>query len=190
MTIARWSAFLTIVVWCGGACRRGSSPPDGAASPPAEEPPVALNADAPVQYPPSLFDQRVEGDVMLRLFVDSTGRLVPESTKVQEPSGYAAFDSAAVAGAKQLRFAPARRHGVPVSTWFRQPIEFRYGPGAVARRPPPHAPAPRPTPAAPSPTVTTAPAVVTPPARARTDTVKPVDSVRDTVPKDTTQRHR
>src|SRR5207302_1910695 len=47
--------------------------------PPDQEPPVALNADSPIQYPPRLYDQKVEGDVMLRLFVDSVGRLLPES---------------------------------------------------------------------------------------------------------------
>src|SRR5438309_1978715 len=90
--------------------------------------------------PPALFDQEVEGDVVLRLFVDSTGHLRPESTKVAESSGYPALDSAAVAGAGQLHFAPARRRGLPVSTGFLQPIEFRHpqgqvlkgGPGATA----------------------------------------------------------
>src|SRR5437879_8461133 len=51
--------------------------------PPDQEPPVALNADSPIQYPPRLYDQKVEGDVILRLFVDSTGRLEPESTRVR-----------------------------------------------------------------------------------------------------------
>src|SRR3989441_1058219 len=75
-----------------------------------------------------------------RLFVDAAGHLRPESTKVAESSGYPALDSAAVAGAAQLHFAPARRRGLPVSTGFLQPIEFRHpqgqvlkgGPGATA----------------------------------------------------------
>jgi len=90
---------------------------------------VAVNPDSPIQYPPKLFDQKVEGDVVLRLYVDSGGRLVPESSMVAEPSGYAPLDSAALAGAKRLRFAPARRRGLPVATAFLQPIEFRH-PGA------------------------------------------------------------
>jgi TonB family protein len=113
---------------------------------------VALNGDAPIQYPPRLYDQKVEGDVVLRLFVDSTGRLAPESSKVAEPSGYSALDSAALAGARQLRFAPARRHGLPIATAFLQPIEFRHpgASGAVTRGAPDS-----PTPASP----------VSPPAR-------------------------
>jgi protein TonB len=108
---------------------RGSSPQTGqtsqAAPPPESEAPVALNPDVPIAYPPALFDQKVEGDVTLRLFVDSTGKLVPESTRVSEPSGYPALDSAALAGATALRFAPAKRHGVAVATAFLQPVEFR-----------------------------------------------------------------
>ena len=38
---------------------------------------------------------------------------------------YRPGDSAALAGAKRLHFAPARRHGLPVATAFLQPVEFR-----------------------------------------------------------------
>ena len=113
-------------IGCGG-----SGPAPAAASAPAEEPPVALNADPTVQYPPDLYDRRVEGDVVLRLFVDSTGHLVPESTRVSESSGFAALDSAAVRGTPRLRYAPARRHGLPVATAFLQTIEFRHPEGAL-----------------------------------------------------------
>ena len=111
------------------ACRGGSQQSGGqssqAAPPPESEAPVALNPDLPIAYPPALFDQKVEGDVTLRLFVDSTGKLMPESTRVAEPSGYPALDSAALAGSAALKFAPAKRHGVAVATAFLQPVEFR-----------------------------------------------------------------
>src|SRR5216683_1583662 len=82
-----------------------------------------------------LYDQKVEGDVILRLFVDSTGRLQPESSRVAEPSGYPALDSAALMGARKLRFAPARRHGLAIATAFLQPVEFRHpqASGAVSK---------------------------------------------------------
>jgi TonB family protein len=80
-----------------------------------------------------LFDQRIEGDVLLRLFVDSTGAVVPDSTRVVETSGYPALDSAALAGARDLRYAPAKRRGIPVATSFVQPIQFRHPQGAVLR---------------------------------------------------------
>src|SRR6266702_289471 len=131
----------------GDGAQAGGGPPD-------QEPPVALNADSPIQYPPRLYDQKVEGDVVLRLFVDSTGRLAPESSRVAEPSGYPALDSAALGGARKLRFAPARRHGLPIATAFLQPVEFRHpqASGAVSKGEPDTTrprPAPVPPPVAP-----------------------------------------
>ena len=126
---------LPLVVVVALACGKSAPPPEQAAnappSPPDREAPVSLNADSPIQYPPRLFDQKVEGDVVLRLFTDSTGRLVPESSRVAESSGYPALDSAAISGAKKLRFAPARRRGIPVATAFLQPIEFRHPQGGA-----------------------------------------------------------
>jgi protein TonB len=119
------------------ACSKREAPPEDNSSrvtlPPDQESPVALNGDVPIQYPPRLYDQHVEGDVVLRLFVDSTGRLVPESSKVAESSGYPALDSAALAGSRKLRFAPARRRGIPTATSFLQPIEFRHPPGEATQ---------------------------------------------------------
>ena len=91
-----------------------------------DEPPVAVNPDVPVDYPPALYQQGIEGRVLLKLFVDSTGALVRDSTKVAESSGYPAFDSAAVAAVPRLRFAPGRRDGVAVPMSFSQPIVFRH----------------------------------------------------------------
>src|SRR2546422_9828122 len=95
---------------CQGSAPRADSATGGgqAAPPPESEAPVALNPNVPIAYPPALFDQKVEGDVTLRLFVDSTGKLIPESTRVTEPSGYPALDSAALAGAGALRFEIGR----------------------------------------------------------------------------------
>ncbi|HXQ28400.1 MAG TPA: energy transducer TonB [Gemmatimonadales bacterium] len=107
----------------------GKAPPSvevARAPTPDQEPPVPLNADSPIQYPPRLFDARVEGDVVLRLYTDSSGRLLPESSRVAESSGVRALDSAALAGSSRLRFAPARRRGVPVATSFLEPVEFRH----------------------------------------------------------------
>ena len=160
---------------CGrraGAPGQASDAGQPGSGPPDQEPPVALNADSPIQYPPRLYEQKVEGDVVLRLFVDSTGRLAPESSRVAESSGYAALDSAALGGAKKLRFAPARRHGLPVAAAFLQPIEFRHpaASGAVMRGAPDTVPPPRPAPPP-------------PPRRISRDTTRaPVDTTR--VPSD------
>jgi len=98
-----------------------------------ESPPVALGEPV-VEYPPALYLQRVSGSVELRLFVDSAGQVVPESTTVQRSSGYPALDSAALAAAPRLRYAPGRRAGRPVAMMFLQPVHFRH-PGSTDSTP-------------------------------------------------------
>jgi protein TonB len=185
---------LIAAVLTGAFACRGSAPQSdgqtGQAAPPESEAPVALNPYMPIAYPPALFEQNVEGDVTLRLFVDSTGKLMPESTRVAEASGYPALDSAALAGAAALRFAPAKRHGVPVATAFLQPVEFRQvgttRTGTVTRPPPPApAPTPPPAPAQARPRPAAPPVVRPRPDTTRADTTK---AQPDTAPPpDTTQ---
>ena len=92
---------------------------------PAEEPPVAINPVSPVRYPPALLQQGIEGSVLLRLYVDAAGVVTPDSTRIAESSGYPALDSAALAGAAELRFSPALLRGRPVAAPFLQPVHFR-----------------------------------------------------------------
>ena len=120
--ISRAGALALITVGCGSS----SPPPNNPAGVPVEEPPVALNAEPAVQYPPDLYDQRIEGDVVLRLFADSTGRLAAESTRVAESSGYAALDSAAVKGSQELHFVPAKLRGEPIGVSILFPVYFRH----------------------------------------------------------------
>jgi TonB family protein len=127
----------------GLACH--SDEPGSTSAAPAEEPPVALNAEPAVQYPPDLYDRHVEGDVVLRLYADSSGKLVAESTRVAESSGNASLDTAAVRGVVRLRYAPAFRHGLAVSTAFLQTVEFRHPQSGIGpAAPQPTATAPRP----------------------------------------------
>jgi TonB family protein len=105
-----------------------------AAAPPVEEPPVAINPVSPVRYPPALLAQGIEGRVLLRLFVDSAGNLIPDSTRIAESSGYPALDSAALLGSPQLRFSPALHQGRPIAAPFLQPVHFRSPrPGAATQ---------------------------------------------------------
>jgi TonB family protein len=93
--------------------------------PPAEEPPVAINPVSPVRYPPALLAQGIEGRVLLRLYVDSAGNVIPDSTRIAESSGYPALDSAALVGAPEMRFAPALHQGQAIAAPFLQPVQFR-----------------------------------------------------------------
>ncbi len=92
----------------------------------ADQPPVAINPVTPMAYPPALLEQGIEGRVLLRLFVDAQGKLLPDSTRLAESSGYPALDSAALSGARELRFSPALRNGRAVSAPFLQPVHFRH----------------------------------------------------------------
>ena len=91
--------------------------------------PRMLNSEPPFRYPAELWAQRVQGNVTLRLHVDSAGRVRPESTTVATSSGYPLLDSAAVRGSTALTFAPAVRDGRPVAQSIRFPVHFRHPDG-------------------------------------------------------------
>jgi TonB family protein len=95
--------------------------------------PRLLTRDLPFAYPPALFAAHVEGDVGLRLYIDSLGLVVQESTSVVEPSGHPEFDSAAVRGAPYLEFQPARASGSRIGKTVVLPVKFRL-PAADSQR--------------------------------------------------------
>ena len=88
--------------------------------------PRMLNPEPPFRYPSALYDRKVQGNVMLRLFVDSTGRVWPESTLVTESSGVAELDTAAVRGSEALRFRPAMKDSLPMNVRVGFPVYFRH----------------------------------------------------------------
>lgn len=79
-------------------------------------------AGSPFHYPEELWDAGVEGETVLRLFVTPAGAV--DTVRVERESGYPAFDSAAVAGARDLRFEPATRGEEPVAVWVLLPVQF------------------------------------------------------------------
>jgi TonB family protein len=92
-----------------------------------DTPPVMLNkGELPFRYPVELYPQRVQGNVVLRLFVNENGQVVSDSTQVAKTSGHAALDSAAVKGSKQLMFVPAKRRGEPLAVSILVPVYFRH----------------------------------------------------------------
>ena len=88
--------------------------------------PVMLNDPLPFRYPPALYASKVQGNVTLRIYIDSTGAVWPESTMVATSSGYPALDSAAVTGSRRLKFRPARLRGHPVGVSALLPVFYRY----------------------------------------------------------------
>jgi TonB family protein len=110
--------------------------------------PVMRNQELPFRYPDALYATKVQANVILHIYIDTAGMVWPESTVVQQSSGYAAFDSAAVRGAPQLRFLPAKLKGKPVGVGIRLPVYFRHPavpppPGDSVLRPKP-GPVPKP----------------------------------------------
>jgi TonB family protein len=128
MTASRSSAWSAVVLFAALAsgCGEGSSASKLRLGNAPDELPRVRNEQLPFRYPADQYSRRVQGNVTLRLYVDSGGRVLTDSTRVEESSGYTALDSAAVKGSQELAFEPARRKGkaVPVTVLF--PVYFRH----------------------------------------------------------------
>jgi len=107
----------SILVWGGLAAAASACAGDGEL-----QQPTPLYGQVPIEYPLELWDQDMEGETLLRVRVTDTGAV--DSVEVLESSGFRAFDSAAVAGARDLRFQPARRGGKRIDVWARVPVRF------------------------------------------------------------------
>ena len=86
------------------------------------ERPTPLYGEVPIDYPLELWDSDIEGETLLRVRVTDMGRV--DSVAVLESSGHEAFDSAAVEGALELRFQPARKNGKRIEVWAEVPVHF------------------------------------------------------------------
>lgn len=73
----------------------------------------ALNV-VDVAYPEAALAGRVSGVVVLRLLIDHRGTLREVSVRSAQPPGV--FEEAALQAARELRFRPALRNGVPVGS--------------------------------------------------------------------------
>ncbi len=88
--------------------------------------PVMLNKGLPFRYPPALYAEKAQGNVTLRLYVDKNGVVLNDSTRIAESSKIPVLDSAALKGAADLRFVPAKLHGMPISVSILFPVYFRH----------------------------------------------------------------
>jgi TonB family protein len=94
-----------------------------------DEVPKMLNTDLPFRYPAALYARKVQGNVTLRLRLDRNGSVIADSTTIEEKSEYPALDSAAIAGARALRFVPAKLKGEPMPVTILFPVYFRHPEG-------------------------------------------------------------
>jgi TonB family protein len=75
-----------------------------------------------VRYPPSARQQQIEGRVLVKIRIDTTGKIIAHDL-LQGVS--AALDSAAIAAILNTPFDPARKNGRPVAVWVTIPIQFK-----------------------------------------------------------------
>ncbi len=118
------SALAVAAIGCGKDEAKRPAPLAAREQP--DEWPSLMATDLPFRYPAALYARKVQGNVTLHLFIDRDGRVIADSIRVEEPSGTPELDTAAMRGALDLRFVPAKLRGdaVPVSILF--PVYFRH----------------------------------------------------------------
>lgn len=84
--------------------------------------PVLENERLPFRYPEAAWRERIGGETKLRIHITREGTV--DSAYVVKSSGHPALDSAALAGARQLRYRPARRGEEPVAVWAVLPVRY------------------------------------------------------------------
>lgn len=84
--------------------------------------PVMRNEVPPFNYPLAAFQQRIGGETQLRIHISESGRV--DSAYVLVSSGHPELDSAALAGARRLRYRPARQGDRPVAVWAVLPVRY------------------------------------------------------------------
>jgi periplasmic protein TonB len=105
---------------------RAPQPPAPPSDLPSQRPEVRNRLDIQREisrrYPPRLRDRRIEGRVVLWVFIDEGGRILRR--RVAESSGHCEFDLAALEVSRIIRFSPAVARGEPTPVWVSMPITF------------------------------------------------------------------
>ena len=86
------------------------------------EPPQSMIENPPFVYPLDLWDHRISGQTILLMRVSELGAV--DSVIVGTPSGYPEFDSAAVQGARTMKWVPAKQGERRVAVWTKLPVRF------------------------------------------------------------------
>ncbi len=113
-----------------------ATPPTPASDKPFHEPETALppkpmelrearptyRENPPPPYPESARRRRIEGTVLLEVFVDARGRA--DQVKIFESSGHRVLDRQALSAVRAWVFEPGRIGERPVGMWVKIPIRF------------------------------------------------------------------
>jgi TonB family protein len=84
----------------------------------------------PLLYPPAMRQAHIEGRVVIRAIIDTTGRIEPASVKIVETPN-PGFDQAVRLFLLHAFYRPARVHGRAVRVLVNIPIDFKIPPGEV-----------------------------------------------------------
>lgn len=84
--------------------------------------PVLTNEELPFDYPPDAWRRGVGGETVLKIHIASNGTV--DTVAIATSSGDRALDSAAVAGARRLKYEPAHRGEETVAIWAYLPVKY------------------------------------------------------------------
>lgn len=84
--------------------------------------PERMSDSLPFVYPIELWDHNIQGQTDLMLRISELGAV--DSVVISHSSGYAEFDSAAVQGARSMRFTPGKKGEQRVPMWTKLPVRF------------------------------------------------------------------
>jgi TonB family protein len=120
-SIVEWIPLFLFVLLagCGGD---GNGAEDNGGDGVVIQEPQLMPDPTPVRYPRALWDENVEGETEVLVHVSAVGDVL--EAYVAQTSGHAEFDSAAVQGARKLRFTPGKRGNKPVAMHVRIPVRF------------------------------------------------------------------
>jgi TonB family protein len=85
-------------------------------------PPEAITDSAPFVYPIELWDEKISGETLVLMRISALGAV--DSVVVAKSSGYREFDSAAVQGARAMKFTAGRQGERRVAMWTKLPVRF------------------------------------------------------------------
>ncbi len=85
--------------------------------------PAKVLSDVPLDYPLAAQLDKIEGQVVVGVFVNADGR--PESVNIIKSSGHAVLDTAAFQFAQTLTFRPAMVDEKPISSWTKLLLRYK-----------------------------------------------------------------